>query len=168
MVQTGFTHDNVNNKTVEWYTPKWVFDSLGLIFDLDPCYPELYAPSWIPVRKTYNKTDDGLSKEWVGNVWLNPPYGPHTKTWLKKLYNHGQGIALVFARTDCRWFQDICIHADGILFLRGRIKFVDGYGKTGGSGAGSGSMLVAWGRDNAQRLYALKDLGFFVNTRGQI
>jgi len=30
MKKTGFTHDNVNNKTVDWYTPKWIFDELGL------------------------------------------------------------------------------------------------------------------------------------------
>lgn len=24
----GFAHDNINNKTVEWYTPKWIFDQL--------------------------------------------------------------------------------------------------------------------------------------------
>ena len=31
------------------------------------------------------------------------------------------------------------------LFLNGRIKFVDGLGATSGNGAGSGSMLIAWG-----------------------
>ena len=24
----GFTHDSVDNKTVDWYTPKWIFDAL--------------------------------------------------------------------------------------------------------------------------------------------
>jgi DNA primase len=26
-------------KSVEWYTPAWVFDALGLQFDLDPASP---------------------------------------------------------------------------------------------------------------------------------
>ena len=30
----------VGKKSVEWYTPKWIFDELGTKFDLDPSYPE--------------------------------------------------------------------------------------------------------------------------------
>jgi len=167
MSHAGFTHENPKNKTIEWYTPTWIFKSLNLVFDLDPCHPVLDILSWIPAHKVYTKEDDGLSKTWTGNVWLNPPYGLHTKAWLEKLNNHGQGISLVFARTDCKWFQDICVKAGGILFLRGRIKFVDLYGKTGKSGAGIGSMLVAWGAENTKKLHSLRSLGFFVNTKEQ-
>lgn len=48
--------------------------------------------------------------------------------------------------------------------MRGRVKFVDGLGATGGSGAGSGSMLVAWGEDNVQALRTMSDLGHFVQS----
>jgi hypothetical protein len=75
------------------------------------------------------------------------------------MHDHRNGIALVFARTDCAWFHDSVAKADAILFLRGRIKFVDGLGVTGGSGAGSGSMLVAWGQDNVKALEAMRDIG---------
>ena len=52
--------------------------------------------------------------------------------------------------------------ADAILFLRGRVKFVDGLGVSGGSGVGSGSMLVAWGAENVAALLAMSDLGHLV------
>ena len=68
----------------------------------------------------------------------------------------------MFARTDCAWFHDSVAKADAILFLRGRVKFVDGLGVTGGSGAGSGSMLVAWGSDNVKALDAMRDIGHLV------
>lgn len=156
--KTGFAHESANNKTVDWYTPSWIFESLNMRFDLDPCHPEKRIP-WIPASTIFTEKDDGLSKQWFGKVWLNPPYGKHTPDWLKKMHNHRNGVALVFARTDCAWFHDYVAKADAILFLKGRVKFVDGLGKTGGSGAGSGSMLVAWGNDAVQGLKNMKSVG---------
>jgi hypothetical protein len=83
---------------------------------------------------------------------------------LEKMHKHRNGVALVFARTDCGWFHDSVAKADAILFLRGRVKFVDGLGVTGGSGAGSGSMLIAWGADNVTALESMKDVGFLVRN----
>ena len=148
MKVSGFTHDSANNQTIDWYTPKSIFDSLGVVFDLDPCAPK-GGVSWIPAKKFYSLEDDGLTQPWSGNVWLNPPYGRQTIDWLERMDAHRQGIALVFARTDCKWFHDYCAKATAINFIKGRIKFVDGLGVTGNSGAGAGSMLIAWGDQNA-------------------
>ena len=157
----GFSHEVRNSPNVDWYTPPWVFQRLGLDFDLDPCQPP-DGIDWIPAKRRYSICDDGLTAAWDGRVWLSPPYGKHTSAWLKRMHNHRNGIALVFARTDCAWFHDSVAKADAILFLRGRVKFVDGLGVTGGSGAGSGSMLVAWGQDNVKALDAMRDLGHLV------
>ena len=67
---------------------------------------------------------------------------------------------MVFARTDCKWFHDYVAKADAILFLSGRVKFVDGLGVTRGSGAGSGSMLVAWGDEGVSALQTMCECGF--------
>lgn len=157
----GFTHDNKDNKTVDWYTPPWVFERLGLQFDLDPCQPKEPIP-WIPAAKHYWKEIDGLSQPWFGNVWLNPPYGDNTPDWLAKMHSYRNGIALVFARTDTKWFHEFCAKADAILFLKGRVSFVDGLGVTGKGGAGAGSMLIAWGGVNVQALEGMQDIGFLV------
>jgi phage N-6-adenine-methyltransferase len=154
----GFTHESSGSVNVDWYTPPWVFDRLGISFDLDPCQPEKRI-SWIPAARRFTLADDGLTQPWCGRVWLNPPYGKHTRDWLNKMHMHRNGVALVFARTDCAWFHESVAQADAILFLRGRVKFVDGLGVTGGSGAGSGSMLVAWGEVNVAALEAMQDLG---------
>lgn len=154
----GFAHENSASQNVDWYTPPWVFERLGLDFDLDPCQPETPIP-WIPAKRRFTLKDDGLAQAWAGRVWLNPPYGKHTQAWLKKMHGHRNGIALVFARTDCAWFHESVAKADAILFLKGRVKFVDGLGVTGGSGAGSGSMLVAWGDANVAALKTMSDLG---------
>ena len=157
----GFTHDDVNNKSVDWYTPKWIFDDLRIEFDLDPCQPEDKIP-WIPAKKHYSIKDNGLISPWFGNVWLNPPYGRETSDWLKRMHEHRNGIALVFARTDCKWYHNYVVKADGLLFLKGRIKFVDGLGVTKGSGAGSGSMLISWGNENTKALEKMSEKGHFV------
>ena len=157
----GFTHDNKHNKTVDWYTPKWIFDSLGLKFDLDPCHPSVKIP-WIPTRNFYTVLDNGLAQPWFGLVWFNPPYGKETSQWLAKMHEHRNGIALVFARTDTKWYHDYCCKADAILFLKGRISFVDGLGLTSGSGAGAGSMLIAWGDKSVQALRKMENKGHLV------
>lgn len=154
-MSSGFTHETGTGKTVEWYTPAWVFEALGLTYDLDPCHPEGDRLPWVPAANVYTKTDDGLSQPWEGRVWLNPPYGdpenvctskckkkvctkrgyhlteafPGTIAWLGKMHIHRHGIALVFARTGNAWFQKYVAQADAILFLNRRIPFVDRTGE---------------------------------------
>lgn len=121
-----------------------IFDSLGLVFDLDPCSPG-EGKSFVPARRHYTVEDDGLTSPWFGTVWMNPPYGPHTKTWMEKLSEHGDGIALVFARTDVQWFQQFGTRADVVCFIDGRIRFYQGSTEKRGGSPGAGSMLLAFG-----------------------
>lgn len=150
----GFTHESPAAVSIEWYTPPWIFEVLGLTFDLDVCAPPGGLP-WIPATRSFSKADDGLSQDWRGRVWCNPPYGRETAVWLARMNEHRNGVSLVFSRTDCAWFHDIVAKADALLFLRGRLRFVDGAKMTGGSGSTTGSMLVAWGTDNADALFAM-------------
>lgn len=161
MKAQGFTHDNKNNATVDWWTPKWIFDGLGLEFDLDVAAPPGGVP-WIPAKKYYTEQDNGLAQPWEGKVWCNPPYGNETGKWIEKMAKHNNGVALVFARTDCKWFQDYAAKAKALLFLRGRVSFVDAQNITKGGGAGAGSLLVAWGDECATALCRMYQTGFFV------
>lgn len=132
----------------EWLTPPSVFKPLQP-FDLDVCQP--INPPWLIAPRGYNIKDDGLLQDWFGLVWCNPPYGRQAKSWLKRMAKHGNGIALIFARTDTLMFQEYCFTATAILFLKGRLSFYDVEGKKGGS-AGAPSCLVAWGDEAAERL----------------
>lgn len=77
------------NTTDEWYTPKEIIDALGK-FDLDPCAP--VKPLWQTATQMYNKNHDGLTKDWIGRVWLNPPYSrPLIERFVKRLAEHGNG-----------------------------------------------------------------------------
>lgn len=136
--------------TDEWYTPRQIFEPLGS-FDLDPCSP--VKPLWKIAKTNYTQLDDGLSREWKGRVWLNPPYSrPLIERFVEKLATHGDGIALLFNRCDSKLFHDVIFpSASGILFLKGRIKFYTADGKQGGS-PGCGSVLIAFGEENARIL----------------
>lgn len=142
----GFTHEaGPYNENVEWYTPRSVFDALGVRFDLDPCSPGADR-SCVPAQEHWCLPEhDGLKEPWHGFVWCNPPYGRHTGVWLRKMREHNNGIALVFARTGTSWFQEIADSCSSIVFVAKRIKFISAKtGEPAGS-PGADSVLLGWG-----------------------
>lgn len=163
-IYSGFVHESTYNESKEWYTPEYIFDALGIGFNLDPCSPGAEIVPWIPASHHYTVEDDGLIKKWSGNVWMNPPYGSDTPKWMNRLSKHNNGIALVFARTDTRWFHTYIPKADATCFIKGRVQFVQAteaqkyfqgnYKPQGGCGAAS--MLVAFGQENVEALIRSK------------
>lgn len=144
MSRGGFSHDRrTSASSDEWYSPPALFDALGLRFDLDPAAPPGGVP-WVPADRHLSKREDGLAEEWHGRVFLNPPYGRETSAWLDKLAANGDGLALVFARTDTRWFQRFAAEASALCFIQGRLRFHRPDG-TPGDTAPSPSLLVAFG-----------------------
>lgn len=99
----------------DWRTPKILFDELNkeFHFNFDPC------PN--------NPTFDGLSIEWGGATFCNPPYGRTIGLWLKKGYDEWQkGKLIVFlipSRTDTIWWHSFVMKATEIRFIEGRLKF---------------------------------------------
>lgn len=152
--------EKVTNSTDEWYTPKEIIDALG-VFDTDPCAP--MKPLWQTAIRMYNKEHDGLSRDWVGRVWLNPPYSrPLIEQFIKRMAEHNNGIALLFNRCDSKMFQDVIFEkATAMKILRGRIKFFQSDGSIGGS-PGCGSILFAFGEDNAEILRQSKIKGRYI------
>lgn len=145
--------ERCENTKVEWLTPPELVKSLGE-FDLDPCSP-IDAP-FFHAKTNFTTLDNGLVKDWFGRVYLNPPYGRGMELWLEKLKFHGNGIALIFARTETKcFFQHIWNDADAILFVKGRIKFYHVSGVQGGT-PGAPSVFIAYGKENA---IALKNSG---------
>ena len=89
----------VRGQTDDWITPREIIDALGGFqsFDLDPCACE--SQPWPCAVLSLTRAQNGLGQPWPSEaaVWLNPPYGSETWRWLKKLAEHGNGTALVFA-----------------------------------------------------------------------
>lgn len=137
-------------KNDEWLTPPEIIQSIGP-FDLDPCAP-VHRP-WPTAAFHFTKESDGLMLPWVGRVWCNPPYGNEAGEWLRRCADHGNAIALIFARTETEmFFSYVWGKADAVLFIRGRLFFYDVSGVQAKSNAGAPSVLVAYGAENARRL----------------
>ncbi len=147
------------NTSDEWYTPPEIIQALGK-FDLDPCAP---TSNFYTAERCLTKEIDGLRCEWCGRVWLNPPYsrkliGP----FMKKMVEHNNGIALIFNRMDIAMWHDLIFpNASAMLIIRGRLRFwKPDY--TQGDAAGCGSVLVAFGNDNAESLRQSKIPGKYI------
>lgn len=146
-----------------WFTPKYIIDELGP-FDLDPC-TSIFRPFDTAINH-YTPEDNGLFQNWEGRVWCNPPYGSHASKWLSKLADHGNGIALIFARTETNsFFDNVWNQATALLFLKGRIRFCTQDGIQTKSNAGAPSVLIAYGENNADILKNCSLEGAFVRLR---
>lgn len=136
------SHQQTVGKTQEHLTPKWIIDRLGP-FDLDPCAAK--NRPWDCATDNY--TEGGLDHVWAGRIWLNPPFDRYqVGAWMTKLANHGNGIALLHARTETEWFRPAWERASILHFMFDRVKFwkIDGTPQPANSGAPV--VLVGFGR----------------------
>ena len=143
-------HQSARMKNDEWLTPPEILTPLGK-FDLDPCSP-IKRP-WDTARHHFTIEDDGLSLEWQGRVWLNPPFGNEASAWMRKLAEHGDGILLIPARTETEmFFSYVWEHGNAICFLKKRPHFHYVDGSRAKFNSGAPICLVAYGEDNASIL----------------
>lgn len=150
---TEETNPHFSSESDEWWTPKDILERvvqvLGVI-DLDPCSNSRDTPN-VPAKKLFTKEDDGLSRQWVGKVYMNPPYGRELPLWLNKLVGEhatgkvGEALALVPSRTDTDWFHKL--RRFPRCFLFGRLQF-SGHDNS----APFPSMVVYLGK-NSERFY---------------
>lgn len=125
----------------EWYTPAIytdaAYDVMGSI-DVDPASTEI-ANKFIKAKQYFTTQDDGRTKQWLGNVWMNPPYSQPLVTdfcnlLIEKLKSGEvkQACVLVNNATETSWYQNMLSVANTVCFIKGRVKFL---GKEGSSGA---------------------------------
>lgn len=133
-------------------------------FDLDPASGAESTPI---AEKRYTKEDDGLSKPWFGDVWLNPPFGDPSGTgsggrerWLKKARNEVSRDAvnlvtvLLPVDTSTEWFHQHVVDADTICFLSSRPQFEGESVHTGFA-----CMIVVYGQTPEEMTRTLETMG---------
>jgi site-specific DNA-methyltransferase (adenine-specific) len=110
----------------DWTTPDDFYRLLDAEFGftLDPC---CYAQT-AKCAEFYTREDDGLSQEWRGRVFMNPPYGRAIGAWVRKAYEAAQTTAdvvvcLIPARTCSKWWHDYCMRAAEVRLVCGRLRF---------------------------------------------
>lgn len=142
------SHYDSHDTGPEWGTPRWIWEPLGNAldgFDLDPASGAERTPI---ADERFTVEDNGLEREWFGDVWLNPPYGrEHNPRWAMKAVReaHRDSVtsltALVPASTDTQWFQQNYADAPLLTFIEGRVSFH-------GDGDGNAtfpSVIATWG-----------------------
>jgi hypothetical protein len=154
------SHQETVGRSQVHLTPRWIIDTLGP-FDLDPCAAD--PRPWDCAATNWSEADDGLSRQWFGRVWMNPPFDRYrVEEWCRRLAEHGNGIALLHARTETAWFRRCWEGASGVLFMAQRIKFCRPDGTEQPANSGAPPVLVAFGESNADALRRID--GWLVTT----
>lgn len=131
-----------NSGNNEWYTPA---DYIALAravmggIDTDPATSEI-ANRTVQAAQIFTAEDNGLTKQWSGRVWCNPPYAqPLIAEFAEAIaskYETGeieQACVLVNNGTETGWFQRMLQAASAVCFPRSRIRFVDPEGNPSGA-----------------------------------
>jgi hypothetical protein len=122
------------NESIEWFTPEDIIaaarEVMGAI-ELDPASCE-QANGVVRATNYFTSENDGLTQEWHGRVWMNPPYGKddgesNQARWLAKLIGEFQSgrvteaCAIFNSSTSDSWFGALWDFT--LCFTRNRVKF---------------------------------------------
>lgn len=165
---------HLSSESDDWYTPLEIIDAareaMGTI-DLDPA-TSVVAQRAIQATQWYTKAQDGLRTDlpWVGNTWLNPPYGrgeSSATAFVHRLvdeYHAGnvtQAITcLNLGSTSALWFAPIWTHATRHLVCRGRPNYWREDRQD--SSPTKGTILSYFGRDPDAFTKAFASLGWVI------
>ena len=154
-----FSHEFHEDSSDEFGTPaefhRPIADAVGG-FDLDPASG---AESQPLASTRYTEEDDGLSQEWFGTVWLNPPFSEKTR-WVRKVRaevadgNVETVVVLLPVDTSTQLFHTHVTAAKAICFVEGRLSF-DG----GDRNPNFGTLLAVFGETNDDLLDAFDRKG---------
>ncbi len=126
IIDTGFATIANSSVRMDYSTPVSFYNRLDdeFHFTLDPCA----SPENTKCAKFFTYHENGLVQDWGCEVvFMNPPYGYQTETWMAKALSASQRgatvVCLVSARTSTRWWHDIAMQGE-IRFVRGKIRFI--------------------------------------------
>jgi phage N-6-adenine-methyltransferase len=163
---------NKNDKSDdEWGTPPEVWRPLSRAvggFDLDPAS----GAEPVPIADTrYTKEDDGLSQQWFGNVWVNPPYS-NPGDWIEKaVEQHRQEntdiiLMLVPARTNTNYWSNYATCADFVCFYDHKLKFLQS-GERAPDYLPSAVALLVFGEPTDELIEVMNEDGWVVDVQEQ-
>lgn len=124
--QTLFSSQNT-----EWETPQWLYEAANR--EYGPFHLDAAAsPDNAKCQLYYTEREDGLSQLWLKRVWLNPPYNSQNIVkWLRKAWTEVSSgrtdlvCVLLPSRTSTRWFHRFVLPYAQIVFLSGRLRFLE-------------------------------------------
>lgn len=161
------THVSNNSGEQEWYTPPDFIAAARACMDgidLDPASCAA-ANRTVKAKEYFDAKKDGLKQEWHGRVWLNPPYSrPLVEEFCQKLADSvadgsvKQACVLTNNFTETAAGQLLISQASAVLFVTGRISFLDAKGNENGAPL-QGQMICGFGVTFTEFKEAFKELG---------
>ena len=148
-----------------WQTPPEILDMLHPI-DVDPCAGE---DTHIGRDANYDKSDDGLWKQWHGRVFVNPPFS-QKRAWLQKVIEEQGNTDCIFVvtpdSTDTKswWHSYIAEEADYIWFSRGRISYINPETGERAKNPTFGTAISVFGEPGARTIARLQSEGQLLQT----
>lgn len=166
-------HVAKNSGENEWYTPSEYIEAARQVMgsiDTDPASSNT-ANQIVKASLFYTSENNGLDKEWTGNVWMNPPYSSELINQFTSRFvlmaKQGKiqsGILLVNNATETGWFQEILTVVSAVCFIKGRVKFLDMGGKA--SAPLQGQALLYYGNDADRFIKVFAPFGeILINAR---
>jgi hypothetical protein len=151
----------------EWNTPsryiEMARDVMGGI-DCDPASNEA-AQATIRATLYYTAADDGLTRDWHGRTWLNPPYAhPLVAQFADKLLSDidtgytSEAIVLTNNCADTAWHRRLQERCALMCHHVGRIKFESGSGRES-NGNAVGQTLVYFGPNRDKFASVFREIG---------
>lgn len=144
---------NQTSGETEYFTPPAIIEGARRVMgsiDLDPASCEMANRS-VNASRFYTIENDGLKRDWHGNVWVNWPFGRvQNPLWVKKMTweyprMEVQAITCItFAATSEEWFQPLMAFPQCYLSPRTNYHLPDGSLKRGVS---KGSVVTYMGPD---------------------
>ena len=136
LLNKGITmaHVQHNSGKDDWCTPPLIVDAVREVLeyiDLDPASCAV-DNTIVQASTYYTVEEDGLSKQWNGHVFMNPPYGAIISKFTTKFilaFENGdisEGVVLTNNATETRWGYGLLSASSCVCFLRGRVKFLSG------------------------------------------
>jgi phage N-6-adenine-methyltransferase len=113
--------DNTN-----WSTPGWLYARVNRAWH--PTCDVAASADNAKCTVFYDRHMNGLKQQWVGTVWMNPPYGRgQIWRWVSKACQSALDgtttVALLPCSTGTDWFQRDVLKFAEYQFLTGRITF---------------------------------------------
>jgi phage N-6-adenine-methyltransferase len=153
------------------YTPAKHIEAVRAVLgaiDLDPA-SDAQAQETVKAELFFTPEDDGLTREWHGNVFLNPPYHRELcPAFVDKLLAElqaervAEAIMLTNNSTDTEWFQKAAEAANAVCLTHGRIGFTTPDGSE--VAPTQGQAVFYFGKDVGKFVEVFRQIGFCITV----